>query len=76
MNGTYISYHAFTWAIAKRKFTKSILKANGEILQEEKLKNKYLVKVSNPSHHMNKHPKWSLSSKNFWRNGFKATDFK
>lgn len=70
MTGKFISYHAFTWATAKNRFVKSILKANGDIEQEAKEKGKYLVKVSNPNHQMKDHPKWQQSNNNYWKKPF------
>jgi hypothetical protein len=66
----YFSYHCFTWKMAKNKFTKSIVEAGGEILQEQKEKGKYLVKVSNPNHNMKLHPGWQDSSKKYWQTPF------
>lgn len=65
--GEYISYHAFYWRTAKEKFVKSILKIDGDILMEQKVKGHYLLKVSNPCHRMNDHPKWQSSNNKFWK---------
>lgn len=74
-NSIYISYHAFNWGICKNKFVKSILKEGGDIEMEKKENGKYLVKVSNPSHNMNKHPRWQESSILFWKSNFKSAIF-
>jgi hypothetical protein len=70
MTGKYISYHAFNWAIARRRFVKSILAAGGSVEAKKKENKKHLVKVSNPLPNMHQHKNWYSSNKLFWASSF------
>jgi len=72
MTGKYISYHLFNWSIAKNRFVKSILKADGNIEKEVKINGKYLVKVLNPASNMKLHKNWYKSNTAFFKQSFQT----